>query len=266
MMFWGDIILNKPELLSELPRDMIALNWGYEADHPFEKETRAFADAGLAFYVCPGTSSWCSIAGRTENAIANLKSAAEHGLRNGAAGYLNTDWGDYGHLQYLPISFLGFAAGAAYSWCHQTNRDLSITDALDIHIFRDSAKIMGKLVRDLGNVYRAMKTPLHNGTALFWRFVDNGEKKKSHENVTAEEYADAEQRIEAAIASLDRAEMDRPDAELIQDEIRNAALMLKNSRDQMPRIISEHRRLWLARNRPGGLNDSVSILQYTRSL
>jgi hypothetical protein len=48
-------------------------------------------------------------------AIENLRSAAEHGLKNGATGYLNTDWGDFGHLQYLPISFLGFALGAAYS-------------------------------------------------------------------------------------------------------------------------------------------------------
>src|SRR5450432_1002677 len=142
MMFWGDIILHQPELLGELPRDITALNWGYEADHPFEKETRAFRDAGLPFYVCPGTSSWCSIAGRTDNAIANLKNAAVHGLRNGAVGYLNTDWGDYGHLQYLPISFLGFAAGAAYSWCYESNHDLPIADVLDAHIFHDAAKIM----------------------------------------------------------------------------------------------------------------------------
>ena len=68
MQFWGDIILHKPELIPELPKDVIALNWGYDADHPFEKETRAFADAGVPFYVCPGTSSWLSISGRTDNA------------------------------------------------------------------------------------------------------------------------------------------------------------------------------------------------------
>ena len=68
MMFWGDIILNQPQLLAELPRDVIALNWGYEANHPFDKETAAFRDAGVPFYVCPGTSSWCSISGRTDNA------------------------------------------------------------------------------------------------------------------------------------------------------------------------------------------------------
>jgi hexosaminidase len=268
MMFWGDIILHKPELLSDMPRDLIALNWGYEADHPFEKETLAFRDAGVPFYVCPGTSSWCSITGRTDKAIANLKNAAEHGLRNGAIGYLNTDWGDRGHLQYLPISFLGIAADAAYSWCLASNRDLSLIDALNIHIFHDRASVMGKLVHDLGNVHLAMRSPLHNGTALFWMLI--GEKKEATENVTREEFVEAERRIDTAAAPLDLARIGRKDADLIRDEIRNAVAMLKfachkgrggfDLLHEQKLIIAEHERLWLARNRPGGLSESVARL------
>ena len=130
-------MLHRPELIPELPKDLIALNWGYDADHPFAKETKAFGAAKVPFYVCPGTSSWLSISGRSDNAIGNLKSAAENGLKNGAAGFLITDWGDLGHLQYLPVSYLGIAAGAAYSWCLESNRDLPIADALSAHVFRD---------------------------------------------------------------------------------------------------------------------------------
>jgi hexosaminidase len=115
MQFWGDIIVQHPELIPELPRDAVALEWGYEADHPFDRHGRHFAEAGIPFYVCPGTSSWCSVAGRTDNALGNLLSAAENGLKHGASGYLNTDWGDAGHWQMLPVSYLGFAMGAAYS-------------------------------------------------------------------------------------------------------------------------------------------------------
>jgi hexosaminidase len=270
MMFWGDIILNRPELLNELPRDIIAMNWGYEADHPFETEARAFRDAQIPFYVCPGTSSWCSITGRSDNAIANLKNAAKQGLQYGAIGYLITDWGDYGHLQYLPISFLGFAAGAAYSWCYQTNHELPVADVLNEHIFRDSAKVMGQLMLELGNVHHAMKKPLANETALFWRLIDTGERKKLYENVTPEEYADARERIDRAIAPLTRARIARPDANLIRDEILNAAAMLKHACDlgqlrdtSHSQIVSEHRRLWSARNRPGGSDHSISVLQHT---
>ena len=81
MMFWGDIILHKPELIPELPKDVIALNWGYDADHPFDRGREAFRDAGVPFYVCPGTSSWITLAGRTDNAIANLRDAATNGLQ-----------------------------------------------------------------------------------------------------------------------------------------------------------------------------------------
>ncbi|HEY5915246.1 MAG TPA: family 20 glycosylhydrolase, partial [Verrucomicrobiae bacterium] len=31
MMFWGDIILHHPELIKKVPKDVVALNWGYEA-------------------------------------------------------------------------------------------------------------------------------------------------------------------------------------------------------------------------------------------
>ena len=76
MMFWGDIIMHYPELIPDLPKDIIALEWGYEANHPFTEHGAKFRESGIPFYVCPGTSSWNSICGRTENAIGNISNAA----------------------------------------------------------------------------------------------------------------------------------------------------------------------------------------------
>jgi hexosaminidase len=279
MQFWGDIVLHKPELIPELPKDIIALNWGYDVDHPFEKETRALADAGVPFYVCPGTSSWLSITGRTDNALANLRSAATSGLANGAIGYLNTDWGDLGHLQYLPVSDLGFAAGAAYAWCYESNKDLDIASALNAHVFHDTANVMGQLMHDLGNVYQAVKTPMGMSTRLFWSLVGGEDRRKLWEVITKEEFDDAETRLDEIVARLPAARMNRPDASLIADEIRNAAAMLRfachhgrwrlgveaRTTPQLANwlrdIIAEHRRLWLARNRPGGLPDRCARLE-----
>jgi hexosaminidase len=164
MQFWGDIILQQPELVSELPKDVIALEWGYEANQPFDAHCEKFSAADLDFYVCPGTSSWNSIAGRTDNALANLLSASDNGIKHGAIGYLNTDWGDNGHWQTLTISYLGFAAGAAYSWSPDANRGLDIVRALDLYAFEDSTDIMGSIAYNLGNIYRgigSLKMRLH---------------------------------------------------------------------------------------------------------
>ena len=145
MQFWGDIIVQYPELISELPRDAIALEWGYEADHPFDEHGAQFAQAGLTFYVCPGTSSWNSIGGRTDNALGNLRSAAENGLKHGASGYLNTDWGDNGHWQALPISELGFAMGAAYSWAWEANREVDVPRVVSQCVFDDPSGNFGRV-------------------------------------------------------------------------------------------------------------------------
>ncbi|MGE5608380.1 MAG: beta-N-acetylhexosaminidase, partial [Bacillota bacterium] len=276
MQFWGDIILHRPELISELPDDLIAMEWGYEANHPFDQEGEMFHKAGVPYYVCPGTSSWLSIAGRTENAIGNLKNAAENGLKHGAIGYLNTDWGDLGHLQYLPVSYLGFAAGAAYSWCWEANRELPIAEAVSRHVFRDRAGVMGQVAYELGNVYGKLKRQITNSTLLFWGLVGGpmrAERKKELEQITGEEYEAVENAIEAAMGPLERARMDRGDAALIGDEFRNAAAMLRHAcrrgrmgdrdrlREELSGIIGEHRRLWVARNRIGGLAESTRRLE-----
>ena len=99
-----------------MPKNVIALNWGYEANHPFEKEAAQFAKAKIPFYVCPGTSTWQTLIGRHDNALANLRAAAKAGKKFGAIGYLITDWGDGGHPQPLAVSWPLFAAGAALAW------------------------------------------------------------------------------------------------------------------------------------------------------
>jgi hypothetical protein len=279
MMFWGDIILHKPELIPELPKDLIALNWGYDIGHPFDRETRAFHDSGVPFYVCPGTSSWLSISGRTDNCLANLQDAAEHGLKNGAIGYLNTDWGDVGHVQYLPVSYLGFAAGAAYSWCLDSNRNASIADQLSLHVFDDPTRTMGKLMFDFGNVYRAVKSKQFNSSAMFWAFIGGEERKKHYEVITRAEADESESRLNDIGERLVKHRMQLLDANVIADEVRNGIAMLKHgcrrsrwrlsaaSEDattlaaELRRIIAEHQRLWLARNRAGGMRDSARRLE-----
>ena len=297
MQFWGDIILHYPELIPALPPGVIALNWGYGANHPFATECARFAAAGVPFYVCPSTATWNSLVGRTDNARANLLNAAENGIAHGAIGYLNTDWGDNGHPQYLPVSFLGFAYGAGLSWALEANRDLDLPRVLDLFAFRDEAGVMGRLAYDLGNAYRVWGVGGVEGSIsvpavplLFtnWAMQSEAQPERGPEGlrrafnaVSADGLQRTVEYIEEVMAPLSQARMARPDAALIADEFRNGAAWLSHAcrlriawlqaarlkeipasvraelAADLEGIIAEHRRLWLARNRPGGLAESV---------
>jgi hexosaminidase len=280
MQFWGDIIVQYPELISELPRDAIALDWGYEANYPFDEHGAQFAQAGLPFYVCPGTSSWNSIGGRTDNALGNLRSAAENGLKHGASGYLNTDWGDNGHWQALPISELGFAMGAAYSWGWEANRMADVPRVVSQCVFDDPSGNLGRVAYDLGNVYQTLGFVPHNSSVLFWMLqwplpqVTEGYR----ESVSAETLHAALAAIDHALAPLRETRSTRADVDLLRREFELAGWMLRHAAQRgllaigaplgsardldrdLRAIMREYETVWLARNRPGGLSDSVARL------
>lgn len=89
MMFWADILQGfDDEALLQVPPDVLAMEWGYEDDHPFFENCQRLADAGIPFYVCPGTSSWNSFMGRTANCIENIRNACSAAQRLSAQGLL----------------------------------------------------------------------------------------------------------------------------------------------------------------------------------
>ena len=280
MQFWGDIIMAHPELVAELPRDVIALEWGYEAEHPFDDHSARFAGAGMPFYVCPGTSSWNTIAGRTDNALENLRNAAENGLKHGAAGYLITDWGDRGHWQPLPVSYLGLAYGAALAWACEANRDMDIAQAISVYAFRDSTGVMGRLAYDLGNTYLEPGVLVPNSSVLLRILQESPDKIAARGGLTEKGLQKSLFYIDQVMSPL----INRPDGDLVRREFSWAADMLrhacrrgmwalgmaqgKKDRDlgqqlgrEADELLAEHRRIWLPRNRVGGLKDSQSRLE-----
>jgi hexosaminidase len=164
MMFWGDMMLRTPELIGELPKDCIALDWGYEINHPFERETRTFAEAQVPFYVSPGTSAWMSLIGRHDNGFANLRLAAEAGRKHGALGYLNTDWGDGGHPQPLAVSYLPYLVGAAVSWCGQSFDEKYLVPVLSRDVFHDPTQRLAQAALALGLAHRKFNYFVSNVT------------------------------------------------------------------------------------------------------
>ncbi|MDD4017196.1 MAG: family 20 glycosylhydrolase [Kiritimatiellae bacterium] len=276
MAFWGDIILRHPELVAELPPGVLALEWGYEADHPFDAHGAQFAASGVPFYVCPGTSSWNSLSGRTANMLGNLRSAAEHGLRHGACGYLVTDWGDWGHWQPLCVSYAGFLYGAAVSWCVAGNRDIGLADALDAHL----AEGYGKVVLELGDLYRLCGVLRGNGTELF-QILSKPRTRPVAAGVTPETLRAVLARVEDTERSTFNAQRATLGQEvehvirLLRAACHRGLALLDGGIDcpatrralaaELDELCAAHRRVWRLRNREGGLNDSLARLLGTRA-
>lgn len=266
MAFWGDIIIHHPELVPEIPADSVALEWGYEADHPFDVHGARFAAAGVPFYVCPGTSSWNSLAGRTQNMLENLRSAAENGLKHGACGYLITDWGDGGHWQPLGVSFAAFAYGASLSWCLGANRGLAAAGAADAHL----SEGLGRTLLDLGDVYRLCGALRGNGTELF-QILSKPSSRPILQGVTAATLQGVLEHVEEVAATLPArdtvlAQEARHAVRLLRAACRRGIAILAGRleeqqtrralAEEMDALISEHERVWRLRNREGGLSDS----------
>jgi hexosaminidase len=298
LQFWGDVMMNHPELVPALPRDLIALEWGYEANHPFAEHGAIFAASGIPFYVCPGTSTWNAIAGRTENGLANLRNAAVNGRQHGAIGYLNTNWGDNGHWEPLPVSYLGLAGGAAYAWAYEANEGLDLAEAISLHAFGDPTGVMGRLAYDLGNLYLESGYDTFNGTIFFSIMqaeadqvasrLAQGPDRPMEENDLEAHWRQVLARVEAVTVPLaGEPAMERPDAALVQREFRWVAHMVSHAcqralwllgrhvgredadlRRQLladcDELLAEHEAVWHARNRPGGFRDSQARLLRVR--
>ena len=141
-MFWGDIVAHFPEALQELPAGVICLNWDY-SPQVTETVTKALADAGAVQYVCPGVIGWNQWINRLPDSYENISRMADYGRKYGAIGLLNTDWGDYGHINDPSLSIPGLIYGAVMSWETESRPRAALNEAISRLWYLDPA---GKVV------------------------------------------------------------------------------------------------------------------------
>ena len=288
MLMWGDMVSGRPDLVASLPAGVTVCEWGYDDWYPFDERCAVLAGAGVPFWVAPGTSSWLSILGRSTNARTTCRRAAAAALAHGATGYLNTDWGDLGHLQQWVVSEPGLAYGAAVSWCLAANADLDLGAALSAHVFGDPTGALADAVLGLGDAHLLVTPQFPNMSALvmnlYYPQLPVGRGLTA--GLTPGELDAVDARLDAGRTAVLRARPDRPDAALLVDEVlfgtdlvalltRDARARLRGDGSlgsvtageravlgaELGSLAERYRARWLARNRPGGLDDSLSWLQ-----
>lgn len=115
MMMWGDIILQHPDKLDQIPKDTVMLTWGYGPRESFEDQILPFKNSGYEFFVCPGISNWSRILPDFGVATTNIRNFVRDGAKLGAIGMLNTDWEDDGEA-LQGYRWHGHAWGAECAW------------------------------------------------------------------------------------------------------------------------------------------------------
>lgn len=114
-MFWGDIIAAQPESIKELPEDVICLTWDY-GDCMEDTNVRKLYELGATQYLCPGVHGWSRMLNLLDYAYVNIAKMCRFAHKFNGIGVLNTDWGDYGHINHVDSSLVGMIYGAAFSW------------------------------------------------------------------------------------------------------------------------------------------------------
>lgn len=277
-MFWADIALSHPDKVGMMPSDLLSLAWGYEPDSDFDNWGRTLKNNGREFWVCPGTSAWRSIVGRTVERRANIDAAVAAAGRHDATGLLVTDWGDLGHRQQWPVTLHGVTDGLNAAWTGESGG--VDPGAESLQVFNDRSLQIAGWLEDIGEIDKIQKqisgkpdeagkpTRLRNASALLQdsTLAWNDTWKPGSAGLWMESVAAAkwlEERVPAGVTEPVRDEI-RFTAQCARALCARAAARrgdaaaLPSLAGDLESVRSEHRRLWALRSRSGGLESSAA--------
>ena len=166
LMFWGDIALHHPDLIGNIPKDMIVMNWQYGVRDDFGDSINPFKSAGLEQFVCPGAQSWNQVFPNLDAATKNIVNFVSDGQEAGAIGMMNTTWDDDGESLF-EMAWYPIVLGAAASW-QEGPVDIERFDHdFDWAFFRNDGDQFVKAERALGSVNSLLGVGPTD--ELFWR-------------------------------------------------------------------------------------------------
>lgn len=167
MLFWGDMALQHPELLAEIPKDMVVANWGYAGIPSFENQLQPYAEVGLDQFVCPGVSNWSQIFPDLDNALVNIHSFVRDGQKYGAMGMLNTTWDDDGETLF-EHTWYGVVYSAACAWQPGAAAPERFGASFDWAFYgRSGQPTLSQAIRLLGHAPTLLGRP-QTTDSLFW--------------------------------------------------------------------------------------------------
>jgi len=177
LMMWGDIALSHPDLLEQIPKDVIVMNWIYGARDDYKNRIEPFQKAGLDQFVCPSVWNFNLIFPNEENAVTNIRNFVRDGQAAGAIGVMNTNWDDDGETLF-EMDWYGVALGAAAGWENAPLEIEKFDKKFDWSFFRADGDEFTKSIRALGSVNKTL-TFRETQNSIFWQnpFTEQFQKR-----------------------------------------------------------------------------------------
>jgi hexosaminidase len=152
LMFWGDIAVKYPELLTILPKDMIAVPWDYDPKPSYENIITPYTSAGLRVVVAPGAGNWGVIWPSLESAFVNIRNFVRDGQKHQAIGALNTTWNDDGE-SLVDMAWPGLVFGAAASWQPSESSIDEFKSSYDWAFYRNEGNTFSGVIENLDRAH-----------------------------------------------------------------------------------------------------------------
>jgi hypothetical protein len=116
VMAYDDIMVKYPQIIPDLPPELIAVAWYYTSEDPtYKRWLEPLIAHHVPHIVQPGVSSYDNIAPDFDTSFENIDSFLTAGRRSGALGLINSVWADDAQLLFR-MSLPGMAYGAAAPW------------------------------------------------------------------------------------------------------------------------------------------------------
>lgn len=115
VLMWGDIILENPEILDMLPKDIIQVTWGYDIMDDYAPRITPFMENDFKLLVSTAVLNSRSVMPDFNVSLGNIGGFMAETVEQGAWGMLNTVWDDNGFALFSR-DWYGVSYAADQSW------------------------------------------------------------------------------------------------------------------------------------------------------
>ena len=282
-MIYGDVVIKNPEAVAKMDEDIILIDWGYTKTYPFEKHAEMLQEKNRKYVLAGGTSTWGVITCRYQDMYDSIKNSSLAAKKYGGLGTLVTDWGDIGHLQYLPNSYMGFIHQAIMAWSDENEEDMIYL--LEKIVGQEISDALLKLSRytELEGEYRDY------GSRLFYHilwsehaqnyedsigFFDEKMKYNYLSDESIEKVANLINEVEINLINLESLEAKEllnstsllKTLLAVNKKLRTLDYNFSNEIKNLEAYEANHLALWNARNKEAGLKFSINRIIWLKQI